>query len=289
MLRVYFGHHKCASQYIKAIFLQTTGLLGMGPSRVDNFSAELPLGYHTREPFVTKLREHRERLRSEAVAVLCLTNGDSEAVSLLAERPQPYRGFHVIRDPRDVLVSAYFSHLYSHPIRSEGGWIAEFRRQLQAAADIEQGLLLELDFLERIFASMAAWNYANPQVYETRFETLIADPLAEFTRIFNFLGIATPRLGLFTLAGLTLERWLRRPVSPRTELPEMELRRIVQNNAFEHQAGGRRRGDEDARHHYRKGMPGDWRNHFTPRVTEAFRARYGDLLLSLGYEQNNQW
>src|SRR5580700_2887646 len=25
------------------------------------------------------------------------------------------KGFHVVRDPRDLIVSAYFSHLYSHP------------------------------------------------------------------------------------------------------------------------------------------------------------------------------
>jgi hypothetical protein len=127
MLRVYFGHHKCASQYIKAVFLRATALLGMTPSRVDNFAAELPLGYHTREPYVTLLAEHRARLLNDPAAVVCLTNGDAEAVAVLEQRGE-YRGFHVIRDPRDVVVSAYFSHLYSHPIRSDGGWIADFRR-----------------------------------------------------------------------------------------------------------------------------------------------------------------
>ena len=292
MLRVYFGHHKCASQYIKAIFLRATALLGMTPNRVDNMAAELPLGQHTREPFITLLAEHRVRLLHDPAVVWCLTNGDNEAITLLEQRGD-YRGFHVIRDPRDVLVSAYFSHRYSHPIGSEGGWIAEFRRQLSAAPNIETGLLLELDFLARIFASMDAWNYANPRVYETRFETLIADPVTEFRRIFNFLGIATPRLGLTTLPGLLLdrERNLRagRSMPQRTTLPLPLLQLMVERNDFMHRAGGRQPGQEDERHHYRKGVAGDWRHHFTPRVADAFRDRYGQVLIRLGYERSRDW
>jgi len=292
MIRVYFGHHKCASQYIKAIFLKATALLGMTPSRVDNFAAELPLGYHTREPYIALLAEHRDRLLHDPAVVWCLTNGDNEAVALLAQRGD-YRGFHVIRDPRDVLVSAYFSHLYSHPIRSDGGWIAEMRRQLAAAPDVEAGLLLELDYNAPIFASMGAWDYANLSVYETRYETLIADPVAEFCRIFNFLGVATPRLGLITLPGLLLDRERKRragrPMPPRTTLPLPVLQRMVARNDFERQAGGRQPGQEDARHHYRKGVAGDWRNHFTPRVADAFKARYGQVLIHLGYERSLDW
>lgn len=292
MIRVYFGHHKCASQYIKAVFLKATGLLGMTPSRVDNFAAELPLDYHTREPFIALLAEHRDRLLHDPAVVWCLTNGDNEAVALLEQRGD-YRGFHVIRDPRDVLVSAYFSHLYSHPIRSEGGWIAEIRRQLSAAPDVESGLLLELDYNAPIFASMDAWNYANPCLYETRFETLIADPLAEYRRIFNFLGVATPRLGLTALLGMVLDRERKRrtgqPMPRRSTLPLPLLRRVVERNAFQHKAGGRLPGQEDERHHYRKGVTGDWRNHFTPRVTDAFKERYGDLLIHLGYERSLNW
>jgi hypothetical protein len=288
MLRVYFGHHKCASQYIKAVFLRATALLGMTPSRVDNFAAELPLGYHTREPYVTLLAEHRARLLNDPAAVVCLTNGDAEAVAVLEQRGE-YRGFHVIRDPRDVVVSAYFSHLYSHPIRSDGGWIADFRRQLSAAPDVERGLLLELEFNAPIFAAMGAWNYAHPRVHETRYERLIANPMAEFARIFQSLEIQTPRLGLATLWALALDRWRQRPPPLRATLPMPVLRRIVAANTFERKAGGRRPGQEDAHHHYRKGVAGDWRAHFTPRLSAAFKERYGDLLIGLGYERSRDW
>lgn len=292
MMRVYFGHHKCASQYVKAVFLRTTALLGMEPSRVDNFSARLPLGYHAREPYRALLEEHRARLLADPAEVLCLTNGDREAVSLLEQRGD-YRGFHVIRDPRDLVVSAYFSHRYSHPIRSDGGWIADFRRQLSAVPDVESGLLLELEFNATVLADLGAWDYANPRVHETRFETLIAEPTAEFARIFEALDVRVPRWGLRSLAGLVVDRWLwrsrHRPMPLRTTLPAPVLRHVVAGHAFDRLAQGRQPGQEDAQHHYRKGVAGDWRTYFTPRVTAAFKERYGGLLIALGYERSEDW
>lgn len=292
MIRVYFGHHKCASQYIKAIFLRATAWLGLTPSRVDYFAAELPLGYHKRDPYIVLLQKHRAQLLTDPAVVLCLTNGDNEAVNLLEQRVA-YRGFHVIRDPRDVLVSAYFSHRYSHPIRSDGGWIAEFRRQLSAMPDVESGLLLELYFNATVLSSMGAWNYANPRIYETRFETLIADPVGEFARIFIFLGIHTPHIGLPILAALALDRWRQRhrqrSMPLRSTLPMPLLRHIVACNAFDMLAQGRQPGQEDTQHHYRKGVAGDWRTYFTPRVTAAFKERYGEMIIRLGYEKEWDW
>lgn len=40
---------------------------------------------------------------------------------------------------------------------------------------------------------------------------------------------------------------------------------------------------------YRKGVAADWRTYFTPRVTDEFKARYGDLLIHLGYASSRDW
>lgn len=42
-------------------------------------------------------------------------------------------------------------------------------------------------------------------------------------------------------------------------------------------------------HFFRKGIVGDWRNEFTRALGEQFAARYGDLLVRLGYEANRDW
>jgi hypothetical protein len=40
---------------------------------------------------------------------------------------------------------------------------------------------------------------------------------------------------------------------------------------------------------FRKGKPGNWREHFTPTNISAFKEATGDLLLRLGYETNQDW
>jgi hypothetical protein len=36
-------------------------------------------------------------------------------------------------------------------------------------------------------------------------------------------------------------------------------------------------------------VAGDWRHHFTDRVTRAFEARHGELLVATGYERDLHW
>jgi hypothetical protein len=40
---------------------------------------------------------------------------------------------------------------------------------------------------------------------------------------------------------------------------------------------------------FRKGMIGDWRNHFTAEHKAAFKRQAGELLLELGYEDDLSW
>ncbi|MCJ7716383.1 MAG: sulfotransferase domain-containing protein [Anaerolineales bacterium] len=39
---------------------------------------------------------------------------------------------------------------------------------------------------------------------------------------------------------------------------------------------------------FRKGQPGNWREHFTPENKIRFKRVAGDLLTKLGYEENDQ-
>lgn len=87
--------------------------------------------------------------------------------------------------------------------------------------------------------------------------------------------------------------------------PEQELRRIVQilsrknfdiNRAktisdkysFKSQTG-RLPGQEDKSSFLRKGIVGDWKNHFTPEAKKLFAEYAGDALIGLGYEKDDSW
>jgi len=52
---------------------------------------------------------------------------------------------------------------------------------------------------------------------------------------------------------------------------------------------GRRPGEEDRASFARKGVAGDWKNHFTPDACDIFMRHAGDLLVELGYEHDDSW
>jgi hypothetical protein len=168
--------------------------------------------------------------------------------------------FVVIRDLRDTLVSAYFSFKLSHPIIP--GFSIALRNVLQNV-DTERGLVYLMDhFLETCAAIQLSWLEASDELV-LRYEDLLTNDL--------------------TLLESALLDHCRLPVT------REKLREAVLAARFEVLTGGRARGHEDLTAHERKGVSGDWRNHFTSRVKRAFKARYGGLLVASGYEADLSW
>jgi hypothetical protein len=192
----YFGHHKCATQYIQAIVQDVCEYLGCS-LKVEAIPEKLPNGW--------QLKEECRLLPSKVVEAISTFDGDflchgNATIGLLDSiSHKNYRGFHVVRDPRDMLTSGYFSHRNSHNV-SNSPWMAEHRNRLQQV-DQEAGFRLELDYSSVYFDALSEWNYTNPQIYETRFETLIRQPFDEFVKAFRFLGIdvspARPQVQFF--------------------------------------------------------------------------------------------
>lgn len=273
----YFGHHKCGTRWILAILRHACRELGLGVVEVHNAALVKP-------DLAGFVQEHR-------VAFLAYTNADyAEARSL-----PDFRGFHVIRDPRDIVVSAYFSHLYSHPVPDDWPQLGDIRRTLQAL-DKDEGLLRQIELCDHEFRCLAEWPYGLPGVLELRMEDVTVNPYGSMLEVFSFLGLlddspfdsrrlrhllATAVRGLVGASNGELARLPR--------IPAERLLGIVHANDFSRKSGGRRPGEEDPRSHYRKGVAGDWRNHFTPRHIEAFKERYNELLLKLGYETTPDW
>lgn len=228
-------------------------------------------------------------VETHRIEALAYTNAEYARVAALPG----LRAFHVVRDPRDVAVSAYFSHLYSH--RVDDGWpeLAARREQLQRLTK-EEGLLAELEVLRSEFDCMREWDYANPDILELRMEDLTASPYASFLRVFRFLELLDEdRFSLVRRTRYTLCKGLRVaeglaggrivvPIGPK-RMPAERLLGIVWENEFSKKSNGREPGREDPRHHYRKGIAGDWRNHFTAAHVAYFERHYADLLTRLGY------
>lgn len=162
--------------------------------------------------------------------------------------PKNYRKFIVIRDLRDTLVSGYFSIRYSHPV--DDARLVRWRNLLNSMT-IEDGLMLLID----------EWLPASAKIQQSW--------LASGEKIIHYEDLLNDAFGI-------LEEILIRHCEMGASVDE--LRQVVSRNQFENLTGGRVRGDENVSAHERKGISGDWRNHFTPKVRDRFNHLYGDLL-----------
>ncbi|MET8151540.1 sulfotransferase domain-containing protein [Actinoplanes sp. NPDC049668] len=169
-------------------------------------------------------------------------------------KPERYRAFFVCRDPRDIVVSSYFSYRSSH---TPMGDVPQVRAALQGKSP-KEGLLYVIDHHRRkgTFKSLRAWATApsTEDVRIFRYEDLTGErQLEDLDRMLRHCGIA---------------------------LPPAELAALQARYSFSRMRGAQA---DCAVSHYRKGRPGDWHNHFDDDVQEAFTAAAGDLVELLGY------
>ena len=66
---------------------------------------------------------------------------------------------------------------------------------------------------------------------------------------------------------------------------EDHITQCLNDSAFERCSGGRKRGEAKQDSFYRKGIVGDWKNHFDPKSAQTFMAHGGAMLRELGYER----
>jgi lipopolysaccharide transport system ATP-binding protein len=174
--------------------------------------------------------------------------------------PRDWRRFVMIRDLRDTLVSFYFSLKVSHQVVID--YIHDIRGTLGAVSE-EDGLiwLIEKNWLESSGRIQRSWLASG-------------DPLIRYEELLE--------RDLEILEPLLIDEC-------RLPCDRAKFREIVIANRFENLTKGRTRGQEDRTQHERKGVAGDWQKHFTPRVKDAFKARYGELLIGTGYESSRDW
>ena len=245
----YFGHHKCATQWIAQICYQVAKYSKLEFEYLDYFASPNPnLGQYTQQ---------------RQTGFLAYANAHPEQVATLKR----FKAFHVIRDPRDLIISAYFSHKKTH--HTENWPELEAHRAQLNRVSMEDGLFLEIDFCKSLMtnsievgllSSIQQWNYAQDNILELKFEEITQDPFTVFAKAFEFLGLLTGDAGQ-TFLHLCLDR--------------LNFARL---------SGGRSQGKEDTSSHYRKGSAGDWQQYFTRAHLDYFESSCGNLVKKLGYE-----
>lgn len=167
----------------------------------------------------------------------------------------------VLRDPRDVIISWMFSLMYSHASSAQ---VDVARRLLHALPDEKTRImhLIHHSGLGGTHRLYRTWlELGDEDALVVRYEDLIKDEYAEFTKIIKWLG------------------WV---------LPREILEPVIERLSFEARSG-RKSGVSDKFSHYRRGVAGDWSNYFTRKHGEIWEQMYPGFLCDIGYEENNNW
>jgi hypothetical protein len=154
---------------------------------------------------------------------------------------------HIIRDGRDGAISGWY-HIY----RDTPDWAKKTHPKLinyvETYAKIwAKGAQLALSFAKK-----------HPErCFETKYEEFHENKDIIIKDILKFLGAET---------------------SPDT------IKKCLEAGSFKRLSKGRTIGEEDKKSHFRKGIVGDWKNHFDDECIATFEKHAGHMLKKLGYD-----
>lgn len=166
--------------------------------------------------------------------------------------------FFIYRDPRDMVVSQVF---YATDMQPRHGMHDYYRKlssveeRLNAAIEGVQVGDVQLSSIKEKYENYIGW-LSRPKVHCLRFEDLVLNQSATVGGMLDFLA----------RRGFRLQ-------TPRSQAIELLTAGVAPA------ASGT----------FRRGQPGEWRQHFTAENRRRFKEATGDLLQRLGYEQNAQW
>ncbi len=180
----------------------------------------------------------------------------------LLEHPSA-RIFHLIRDPRDIVLSAMSYHRTAperwlhKPKREFDG--QSYQEKLNSLPDDHARYLFEMrNSAQRIIHDMRNWDYGRPNAIECRYEELVGDvDLVKFEQILSHLGFDAGDMNV--------------------------CRDIIRKNSLFGKV------TEKKRSHIRSGQARQWEEKFNAELAVEFVSRFGDVLIELGYETDNSW
>lgn len=171
---------------------------------------------------------------------------------------KPFATVYVYRDPRDVVVShvLYATEIHSgHGMHTYYNNLSSDHDRFNAAISGVPESGYQLPGIKAKYQPFLGW-LKQKKVLSLRFEDLRLHPEQSLGHILDFLATRgfTPKL-------------------TREECVQSLLNSISPNKSGT----------------FRKGQPGNWREHFSEENKQLFKELAGDLLISLGYEQGGDW
>lgn len=244
-------HHKAGTIWIKRAILSLARSLGV--------------------PWVGIWSERQLRnIPSTGRAFLCNWAG-TFPVALWASVETAF--LHVIRDPRDVLLSGCAYHRtapqkgekFLHVSRADLDG-KTYQQHLNSLPDRNQQLLFEMaNKHAETVSEMRAWPYGDPRSTELRYEDLMADTKC---------GLIRRAFGALGLRGQDVEKGVQ-AFWNNSLFGGLADRSAQSGRLRDHvQSGGRLRR---------------WEQELPRTIGQAYADRFGDDLIALGYEKDTSW
>ena len=274
----FFGHHKCATSLFNRMNIDLMKFYGKKLIILNQLNSEFD-----------SINEFYEFKKA---GFLNYNNAKIDKINL----EDDFLGIHVFRDPRDLIVSAYFSHKYSHSANSAWGEnkLIHHRKKL-VSLSLKKGLMEEIQFsrknIERI---LSLFESSSKKIKHFKLEDIIKDNLFFYKEFLTFysLGLKDSSFTLinqninFLLSKSPIDVNLKSFFFGRTKhITHKRLNAIVEKNNFKNLSGGRKKGEEDKKSHFRKGIAGDWKNYFDKDVLAMFNETYPNYVKRLGYQK----
>ena len=188
--------------------------------------------------------------------------------------PMIRRAVVLFRDPRDAIVSFYHKKVnYDKNFRGGtqfkvGGYCHDPDRELKE--DLYEFLKVHLntpDHPRFSFAKFADLWLARENTCYAKYEDFKTEPVVQLARLTEFLG---------------------------ADVAHEKLEFAVEKNSFANRTkrrSGKSRalGESDNGQFERKGIVGDWKNHFSSNAKQLFVKHEGQTLIKLEYETDDSW